>query len=71
MTGGWVNRKTMPRGQNGRGNFIGAFILEPVKPDIGAALEDFNIDVVGEIFDVKNALVVDRHFLDDFQLGKP
>src|SRR5215211_6128560 len=56
----------MRRGKNGRGNFIGTFILEPVKPHVGPAFEDFNIDVVGEILDVEDALVVDRHSLTTF-----
>ena len=50
---------------------VPVIILEPVKPHVRTVLEDFDIDVVGEIFDVEDALVVDGHFLDDFQLGKP
>jgi hypothetical protein len=38
-----------------------ALVLEPVEAHVGPALQDFGIDVVGEIFDVEDALVVDRH----------
>src|SRR5207245_5520496 len=40
---------------------IGAFVLQPVEPHIGARFEDHLIDRVREIFDVEHALVVDGH----------
>ncbi len=57
-------------GQNGRKDLGRALVLEPVEPHVGPILEDFNVDIVGEIFDVEDALVVNRHILTDFQFGK-
>ena len=59
------------RTQDRRGNFLGAIILEPIQPHIGAGLENVGIDLVGQIFDVENTLVVDGHWCCDFQFGNP
>ena len=53
----------MRRGQDRRGDVIGAFVFEPVEPHVGRRAEDVGIDLVGEIFDVEHALAVDGHCL--------
>ena len=49
------------RRQDRREHIRRAFILEPIEPHVGAAFHDLGIDVVGEVFDVEHALVVDGH----------
>ena len=60
----------MRRRQDRREDIRRALVLEPVEPHVGPRLQDLGIDVVGEIFDVKDALVVDGHFVSDFRLEK-
>ena len=48
-------------GKDRRRNVLGALVFEPVEPHVGPRLEDVGIDLVGEIFDVEHALVVDGH----------
>ena len=52
----------MRRRQNWRCDRIGTVVLQPVEPHVGAAFEDIDVDLVGEVFDVEHALVVDGHF---------
>ena len=40
---------------------IRTIVLQPVEPHVGAAFQDIDIDLVGEIFDIEHALVVDGH----------
>ena len=44
-----------------REDIFRTFILEPVEPHVGPRLEKIGIDLVGEIFDVEHAIVVDGH----------
>ena len=60
----------MRRRQDRRCDRIGTVVLQPVEPHVGAGFEDIGIDLMGEIFDVEHALVVDGHFLGNFQFGK-
>ena len=50
------------RGQNRRGDLLGAFILEPVQPHVGPRPQDVGINLMRQIFDVEHALAVDGHF---------
>ena len=52
----------MRRRQDWRCDRIGTFVLQPVEPHVGTRFEDIDIDLMGEIFDVEHALVVDGHF---------
>ena len=52
----------MRRGQDRRCDRIGTIILQPVEPHVGTRFQDFDIDLIGEIFDIEHALVVDGHF---------
>src|ERR1700736_1834555 len=51
----------MRRGQNRRRYFLGALVLERVEPHVGPRPQNVGIDLVGEVFDVEHALVVDGH----------
>src|SRR6516162_8732338 len=51
----------MRRGKNRREKILGAFVLNAIEPDIAPRPQDVDIDGMGEIFDVEDALVVDGH----------
>ena len=60
----------MRRGQDRCRDLIRTLVLEPVEPHIGARLQDVGIDLMGEIFDVEDALVVDGHRSRNPWVGK-
>src|SRR5262249_5950611 len=47
--------------QDGRERLFPALVLETVEPDIAPRLEDVDVDRMGQIFDVEDALGVDGH----------
>ena len=52
----------MRRRQDRRCDRIRTVVLQPVEPHVGTRFEDIDIDLIGEIFDIEDALVVDGHF---------
>jgi len=57
------------RCENRRGDVLGAVVLETIEAHIGPCLQHLGINLVGQIFDVEYALVVDGHYRSDFQFG--
>ena len=60
VTGG-ADLVDMSRFDDRREIFLRALVLDAIEPDIGPRLQNVDIDRVGQIFDVEDALAVDGH----------
>ena len=61
LVAGSADLVDMGRTQDRGVKVLGALVLDAVEPDVGPRLQDVDVDRVGQVFDVEDALAVDRH----------
>ena len=61
LVAGGADLVNMRRVQDRGVEIFGALVLDAIEPDVGPRLQDVDIDRIGQVFDVEDALAIDGH----------